>query len=148
MVKLEHVRGLAECWFQTATDDNLTCDQDDKVPHRVIYRRDEIRKVYLKPELHLGQSRSPWFAAPLELTAGAGGSVLMLRHFPNGPAAVGLAGFIGGASITALIVHHFNHGQLIYRSRYPAVAHATNVPLCRVSEYHCRRILNVIARFR
>jgi hypothetical protein len=107
-VSLKHTRGLHHCWFQSATQDALTCDRDDQDPHRMICRRDQIRKIYRTPEPRLERSSTPPF--------GVGGAVVasipILIILRNGAAAGAAAGLVG----TALIVRHFNHGQLVYRS--------------------------------
>lgn len=121
-VGLKHTRGLHHCWFQSAGEDALTCDRDDQDPHRVIYVRDEIRKIYRTPEPRLERSSTPPF--------GVGGAVVasipILIILRSGAAAGAAAGLVG----TALIVRHFNHGQLVYRSPparnpRPGVANAT-----------------------
>jgi hypothetical protein len=107
-VSLKHTRGLHHCWFQSATEDALTCDRDDQDPHRVIYGRDEIRKIYRTSDPHLARPSTPPF--------GVGGAVVasipILILLRNGAAAGAAAGLVG----TALIVRHFNHGRLVYRS--------------------------------
>ena len=114
VVNLQHKRGFSECWFEKATDGDLTCNRDNQDPASVIYRRDEIRKIYRKPLF--GRPGSPWFATPLEFAGGVAGIFVGLRlgHYQSASAA--LPGAIGGALVPALIVAHFNHGKLIYRS--------------------------------
>ena len=108
-VSLKHARGLHHCWVQSASMDALTCDGDDEDhPHRVIYGRDEIRKIYRTPERHLERSSTP----PFGVGGAVVGSIPILILFRNGAAAGAAAGLIG----TALMVRHFNHGQLVYRS--------------------------------
>jgi len=107
-VNLKHARGLHHCWVQSASVDALTCDRDDEDPHRAIFARDEIRKVYRTPEPHLERSRTPPFGAGGAVV----GSITILVIFQNGAAASVAAGSVG----TALLVRHFNHGKLIYRS--------------------------------
>ena len=107
-VNLKHARGLNHCWVQSASEDALTCDRDDQDPHRVIYGRDEIRKIYRTPEPHLEHSSTP----PFGVGGAFVGSIPILVIFRNGAAAGAASGLVG----TALIVRHFNHGQLVYRS--------------------------------
>lgn len=107
-VSLKHTRGLHCCWFQSATEDTLTCDRDDRDPHRVIYGRDEIRKIYRTPEPHLERPSTP----PFGVAGAVVTSIPILLILRSGVAVGAAAGLVG----TALIVRHFNHGRLVYRS--------------------------------
>lgn len=107
-VNLKHARGQNHCWFQIASADALTCDVDDPDhPHRVIYGRDEIRKIYLMPD-RLKRLSTPPFGVGEAVVF----SIPILLIFRNGAAVGATAGLIG----TALVVRHFSHGQLVYRS--------------------------------
>lgn len=107
-ITVKHVRGLQHCWVQSVSEDALTCDRDDQDPHRVVYGKDEIRKVYRTPEPHLERSITP----PFGVGGAIVGSLPILVIFRNGPAIAIAAGMVG----TAVLVKHFNHGQLVYRS--------------------------------
>ena len=107
-VSLKHTRGLYHCWFQSASEDALTCDRDDQDPHRVTYRRDEIRKIYRSPEPHFERPSTP----PFGVAGAVVTSIPILLLLRDGAAVGAAAGLVG----TALIVRHFNHGRLVYRS--------------------------------
>ena len=58
-LKLQHHREFTTCWLQQTTETTLTCDRADQDPHLVTYSRDEVRKVYRKPEPRLDRPTSP-----------------------------------------------------------------------------------------
>lgn len=108
VIKLRHKRGLQDCWLQRTTADDLICESDDQ-SHPAIYPKDEIRKLYQRSEFVRVRPKMP----PFGVAAAVVVSVPILIVFQGSPASLGIAGGLVG---TALLVRHFNHGRLIYRS--------------------------------
>ena len=104
-VTLKHGHGSKRCTFKEATDEDLTCAVEHQGP--VIFRRDNVRAVYLKREHnHIG-------APPIVVVPAVFVPVVIIAVFAGPVPVVVGAGVIGG---TYLLTNHFVHGKTIYQS--------------------------------